>query len=201
MTLTDVADSHRTPAAAERSGTPATPTDGHRRIIPGTMTAPLHRFLLVQTLLLWQGGFLFYAAFVVPAGTKLLGAAGQGAVTARVTDALNAVGAVGLATFALELSLTRDPNRRRTACRWWTWGVALTCQGLLVYLHLLLDYFMDDARRRVEVVRPFYPVHRVYLWGSTVQWLACALLMWWTLRAWRAEDGGPRIQSPSRQSS
>ena len=47
---------------------------------------PLRRFLVVQALLLWQGGFLFYAAFVVPAGTEVLGsAAAQGAITVRAT--------------------------------------------------------------------------------------------------------------------
>ena len=148
----------------------------------------LRRFFVVQALMLWQGGFLFYASAVVPTGTKLLGAAGQGAITARVTDALNAVGVVALAALALELSLTRDPNRRRTACRWWTWGVALVCQGLLVYFHVLLDAFMDAERTRVVIREPFYPVHRLYLWASTIQWAACLPLTWWTLRAWRAED-------------
>jgi hypothetical protein len=145
------------------------------------------RFLVLQALLLWQGGFLFYAAIVVPTGTKLLGAAGQGAITARVTDALNVIGAVGLALLALEL--TRAPNSRRTACRWWAWSVALVCHGLLIYFHMLLDAFMED-QRRVVIVPPFYPVHRMYLWASTVQWFACVLLTWWTLRAWRAEDRG-----------
>jgi hypothetical protein len=146
------------------------------------------RFLVLQVLLLWQGGFVFYAAVVVPAGTNLLGAAGQGAVTARVTDALNAIGAVGLAALALELRLTRDPNRRRVAYRWWTWGIALVCHGLLIYFHLLLDAFMDDRQRQVVIGPPFYPVHRLYLWTSTVQWLTCLLLTWWALRAWRDED-------------
>ena len=146
------------------------------------------RFVTLQAFLLWQGGFLFYAAFVVPAGTELFGKTGQGAITARVTDALNAVGAVALVLLALELRLTRDSDARRTVRRWCVWGAALACHGLLIYLHLLLDYFMDGARRRVVIAPPFYPVHRVYLWTSTVQWLACVLLTWWTLRAWKAED-------------
>jgi hypothetical protein len=148
------------------------------------------RFVVLQVLLLWQGGFLFYTAVVVPTGTKLLGAAGQGAITARVTDAMNAIGAVALAALALELRFTRDPNAHRTARRWWAWGFALLCRGVLIYLHTLLDYFMDDARRRVMVVPPFYPVHRMYLWVITVQWLACVLLTWWTLKAWREADRG-----------
>jgi hypothetical protein len=39
--------------------------------------------------------------------------------------------------------------------------------------------------------QPFRTVHRTYLWVSTVQWVACLLLVWWTLRAWAAEDGRP----------
>ena len=159
------------------------------------MAISLRRFLVVQALMLWQGGFLFYTAAVVPAGTTLLGAAGQGAITARVTDVLNAVGTVALAVLALELSLTRDPNRRRVACRWWAWAVALLGQLLLVYCHVLLDAFMDEGRTRVVIREPFYPVHRLYLWACTVQWAACLLLTWWTLRAWREEDvsaGRPR---------
>jgi hypothetical protein len=148
----------------------------------------LLRFVAVQVLLLWQGGFLFYAAFVVPAGTRLLGRAGQGAITARVTDALNVIGLAGVAVLALELSLTRDPSARRTARRWWVWVVCFACQFLLLYLHLLLDAFMDDARERVLVKAAFYPVHRVYLWTSTVQWVACLLWAWLMLRAWSAED-------------
>ncbi|MBN9119229.1 MAG: hypothetical protein J0I06_08720 [Planctomycetes bacterium] len=159
------------------------------------------RFLVLQVLLLWQGGFLFYTAVVVPTGTKLLGAAGQGVITARVTDALNAIGAVALGALALELRLTRDPNSRRTVYRWWAWGVALACHGLLIYFHMLLDAFMDDERRRVLVAAPFYPVHRMYLWASTVQWVACALLAWWTQRAWKAEDGGFAAENAERDKS
>ena len=153
------------------------------------MTTSLRRFLVVQLLLLWQGGFLFYTACVVPAGTRVLGsAAAQGAVTARVTDALNAVGAVALAGLLCELLFAPDPARRRRACRWAVWAVAAACQGLLFYLHARLESYMDAERRYVVVIPPFYPLHRVYLWASTVQWVACLLLTWWTLRAWRAAD-------------
>ncbi|HEY1191142.1 MAG TPA: hypothetical protein VGE74_26140 [Gemmata sp.] len=149
---------------------------------------PLRRFVVVQFLMLWQGGFLFYTSAVVPTGTKLLGAVGQGAITARVTDALNGVGAVALAAVALDLVLTRDPSRRRAWARRVLWLSAVACQGLLFYLHAVLESYMDPARRVVLVVPPFYPTHRVYLWTSTVQWAACLLLVWCTLRAWRAED-------------
>jgi hypothetical protein len=157
------------------------------------------RFVVVQTLLLWQGGFLFYSAVVVPAGTELLGRVGQGAITARVTDTLNLVGAVCIGLLALELSLTRDPDSRRTTYRWWGWGVAFVCQWLLLYFHLLLDAFMDADRRRVLLVPPFRLVHKMYLWTSTVQWVACLLLVWWTLRAWRAEDRAEQLAGAEGQ--
>jgi len=142
-----------------------------------------------RLLLVWQGGFLFYTTFVVPAGTEALGSpAAQGVITARVTDWLNVLGLVGLAVLAWELNYSRDLDPRRTAARWWLWGLALACQLLLLYLNLLLDAFMNPARTRVEVREPFYPVHRAYLWASTVQWVACLPLAVLTIAAWRAED-------------
>ncbi len=146
------------------------------------------RFLVVQALMLWQGGFLFYTAVVVPRGTEVLGsAAAQGAITARVTDALNVIGALSLTVLAWDLAVTQDHHARRTIARWWCWSVALVCQYLLFVLHALLDYFLDPSRRYVRIVPPFYPVHRLYLWASTLQWLAVLLLTWWTLRAWQTE--------------
>ena len=147
------------------------------------------RFLVLQILLVWQGGFLFYTAVVVPAGTHALGsAAAQGVITARVTDWLNVLGVIGILATAWELNYSRDLDPRRTAARWGCWGVAVLCQMLLLYLHLLLDAFMDPARTRVMIREPFYPVHRVYLWASTAQWVACVLLAVLTIAAWRAED-------------
>src|SRR5262245_31456073 len=133
------------------------------------MGRSVRRFLVLQALVLWQGGFLFYTAVVVSAGTEVLGSpAAQGAITARVTDALNACGVVALALACWDLALTRDPSARRTAARWWCWSVAAACQLALFALHQLLDYFMDPTRTHVVIRPPFYPVHRAYLWASTV---------------------------------
>ena len=153
------------------------------------MRLSLRRLLVVQVLLLWQGGFLFYTAVVVPTGTSVLGSASAQARSPRVTDALNRIGLVGLAILAVELGLTRDPIAKRTLARWWCWWVLFVAQFLLLYFHCLLDAFMDPERTRVVIRPPFYPVHRLYLWASTAQWLACLVLVWLTLLAWRAEDG------------
>src|SRR6266487_6052704 len=147
------------------------------------------RLLILQVLLLWQGGFLFYTAVVVSTGTTVLGsAAAQGAITARVTDTLNLIGVVGLAILAAELGLTRDPIAKRTEARWWCRWILFVSQGLLLCFHRLLDAFMDPDRTRVVIHPPFYPVHRMYLWASTAQWFVCLVLAWLTLLAWRAED-------------
>jgi hypothetical protein len=147
------------------------------------------RLLVLQVFLLWQGGFLFYTAVVVSTGTAVLGsAAAQGAITARVTDTLNLIGVAGLAIFAAELGVSRDPSSRRTQARWWCWWIAFICQGSLFAFHQLLDAFMDPQRLRVVIGPPFYPVHRMYLWTSTLLWFACLVFAWLTVVAWRAED-------------
>ena len=79
------------------------------------------RFLVVQALMLWQGGFLFYASFVVPVGTEMLGGSfEQGRITRHVTDSMNAVGAVALVIFVWDLLVARKPYQQM---RWGCWGV------------------------------------------------------------------------------
>jgi hypothetical protein len=155
------------------------------------MRIPLRRFVVLQILLLWQGGFLFYSSVVVPTGTDVLGsAAAQGAITARVTDILNVIGIAVLVVFAAEIGLARDPHARRTRGRWWCWWILFLSQALLLGCHRLLDALMDPGRTRVVIHPPFYFIHRIYLWASTVQWLTGLVLAWLTVLAWRAEDRG-----------
>lgn len=166
-----------------------TPQGVNSGVERGGFSRAVRRFLVVQVLMLWQGGFLFYTAVVVPTGTEVLGsAAAQGAITARVTDALNLLGVVGIAIVAWDLAVTRDPSRRRTAARWCCWAAAMVCQYLLLVFHPILISLMDPGRMYVTIREPFYPLHRLYLWASTVQWLAGVLLVWWTLRAWSQEQ-------------
>ena len=47
---------------------------------------------------------------------------------------------------------------------------------------------MDPARTHVVIGPPFKNVHIVYLWASTIQWLACLVFAWLTVWAWRDED-------------
>ena len=157
----------------------------------------VRRFLVIQILMLWQGGFLFYTAFVVPTGGEVLGsAAAQGAITARVTVVLNLLGIAGIGLLAWDLSATRDSSPRRTTARWWCWTALLVCQYVLLVLHGILVSLMDPGPMHVMIRPPFYPLHRLYLWASTAQWFAGVLLVWWTLRAWAHEPAANAITGP-----
>lgn len=149
----------------------------------------VRRFLAFQSLLLWQGGFLFYSAVVVPIGTEVLGsAARQGAITGPVTNWLNLFGGVCLALFAWDQAATADPSRRRAAARWWVWAAAVALLGVLLAFHQYLLFFMDPAGRRVVMRRPFRVSHIVYMWASTLHWLCGLGMAGLALAAWRGED-------------
>jgi hypothetical protein len=150
---------------------------------------PLRRFLALQALLAWQGGFFFYAAVVVPIGTDVLGSpATQGAITRQVTSWLNRIGIVALAVLAWDVSAT-PPYRRR---RWATWGLMAVCLAALFYLHAVLDANFDPVRRSSPDPATFHVVHEVYLSVSTALWVLGLLFAWWTVRAWQALDAGTR---------
>ncbi len=156
------------------------------------MYATFRRFLLLQALLLWQGGFVFYSAVVVPMGTDVLGSASaQGEITALVTVWLNRIGLAFLAVLAWDVSATRDPVARRIVVRQTLGSVTALLLLVLMYLHDLMDYFLDPTGRTIAMRRPFRIVHIIYLCTSTVHWGIGLALAWLTLAAWRAEDRSP----------
>jgi hypothetical protein len=152
---------------------------------------PLRRFLVFQAFLLWQGGFLFYAAVVVPIGTGVLGSPLlQGQVTQRVTDWLNGFGALWALLFAWDVFATRDPNRRRRVGRWLGWVGCVALLAGLAILHREMDVVLERYDESAYPV--FRTYHIAYLWFSTFHWLIAAVLAWQTLAAWRAEDESRR---------
>lgn len=137
------------------------------------------RYLLIQTLALTFGGFLFYAGIVIPAATDVLGSTTQGFVTRRVTNSLNALGAVSTVLLVWDLIALR---RARSSATNKTLLFASACIGLftllLVWLHIRLDGMLDPSDMTVADSSLFYLLHRVYLWVSTLQWLASLIAMW-----------------------
>ena len=151
------------------------------------------RFLVVQALLLWQGGFLFYAAVVVPIGTETLGAFAQGRVTRHVTDVMNVIGVIALLILVWDQWANAESARCRRA-RWALWAVlAATLAGLAV-LHAAVGRHVEfGPDGRVTDYPAFYWGHRVYLYVSTVQWVAGLAYTVVLLRAW---IGTPQAARP-----
>jgi len=141
-------------------------------------------FLLIQSLILWQGGFVFYAAVVVPIGTEVVGShTVQGFVTRDVTNWLNALG-VG---YHLLLAWTLAAERG-TACRRIRISLGAASALLLVALialHPLLDSYLDPVEQIVREPKAFARWHIAYLWCSTTQWVLALPQAWLTLGAWR----------------
>jgi hypothetical protein len=147
------------------------------------------RLLTVIALAVWQGGFTFYTAFVVPIGTEVLGSATrQGFITRRVTDALNACGAFALSLMALELVTSRDPRRPRSAARAILYVLMIAAAVTLFMLHGRLEALLDVTDEDVVDRHAFRPLHRAYLWISSLQWACAAVYLALSLAAWRAED-------------
>lgn len=147
------------------------------------------RFLVFQAFLLWQGGFVFYAAVVVPVGTGFLQSPTlQGLITQRVTDYLNVFGAAWAVLFLWDVYAARDPNGRRKFARWLGWAACVGLLGVLVWLHGDLDALIDRDIGRVRDRAAFKAIHIAYLWVSTGHWIVGLVLAWLTLGAWRAED-------------
>ena len=148
----------------------------------------LRRFLVLQAFAAWQGGFLFYAAVVVPTGTDVLESPTlQGAITRPVTNWLNLIGVVWAGVFLWDLLTDRDPVAGRRRLRWVGWVLAVELLVMLAVLHLKLDRLFDENGQRADRAA-FRRFHVAYLWASTAQWLTALYLAWLTLAAWRAAD-------------
>lgn len=139
----------------------------------------LRRFLVIQALLVWQGGFFFYAAVVVPIGTREHGSFGQGMVTRHVTDWMNAIGVVAVAVLAWDQWANGDPRGYRRA-RWGLWLVLAGGLAALAVIHPRLEPYIDSTMD----FKTFYLWHRVYLYVASAQWVASLAYVVVLLRAW-----------------
>ncbi|QEL15327.1 hypothetical protein [Limnoglobus roseus] len=150
----------------------------------------LRRLFVLLTLMFWQGGFMFYGGVVVPVGADILGSdREQGFITQRVTDYLNAAGAVALLVWGWDTAAGR--GRR---IRWAAWGLLVAMLGVQVGLHPRMDALLAADEGRVLDRPAFRRLHQGYLLASTVQWAAALGLLAATLRAWRAEDDPSRVK-------
>ena len=143
----------------------------------------LRRFLVLAALMFWQGGFLFYAAVVVPVGRGSIGSA-QSGVTQRVTLYLNLAGAIALVLLAWDVWASTSRRRWRWAC-WLGMAAALPA---LIWLHGRIETAIVPGTADVLDHQVFYPSHRVYLWLSTVQWALAVFFLVLSVGAWSELD-------------
>jgi hypothetical protein len=154
------------------------------------------RFLALAALMVWQGGFIFYAAIVVPLSTSVLGSSlRQGVITRRVTETMNVCGVFALALVAWDLGTSRDLGILRHRTRIVLFVLMGVAAIMLFRLHGSLGAIFDDSDFTDPTIvdrHAFRPLHRLYLWTSTVQWGCAVVYLLLTLAAWREEDRQPR---------
>jgi hypothetical protein len=149
----------------------------------------VRRFLVLVALMFWQGGFLFYAAVVVPVGQRVLGShLRQGFITREVTWYLNLSGAAALAVLLWDALASGDRSAWRRRLRSLSWVGMAVAQGGLFWLHDRLDRLLVPQGRIILDPEEFTPGHRLYLWTSTVQWALGLVYAGLALWAWRSED-------------
>jgi hypothetical protein len=140
----------------------------------------LARLFGIWLLAIWLGGFTFYSAVVIPVLHDELGSpAVTGQITRRVTVFLNVLGVATVTTLCVATVLERRPGKTHGSGSRFTLGLlALTgvCLVGLICLHGVLDRNLDTSQ-----LEGFYALHRLYLWVSTIQWLAnLGLLACWS---------------------
>jgi hypothetical protein len=148
-----------------------------------TRRAFVLRFLCWLTMAVWVGGFTFYGAGVLPVLHDEMDTLQAGAITQRVTDRLNVVGASALAVWWLAALVGRQDGPRRTRL-----ALLSASTGLLVFL--VVWHAVMDRRLEESGLRGFYPLHRVYLLASTAQWVVNLALGAISLAAPRAVADG-----------
>ena len=131
------------------------------------------RFLCLLALSVWVGGFTFYSAVVIPVLHDSLGSLDTGYVTQQVTDNLNAIGLVAVLLWWLAAWVERTAGSAGARKA----RLGLLVATTLILLGLIALHRVMDGRLETGSFRGFYPLHRVYLVASTVQWVVNVGLM------------------------
>ena len=146
-------------------------------LAPAGLAPSISRFFALCAFALWQGGFVFYAGVVVPIGSDEFGDTAQGFVTRRVTFWLNLVGFAAVGLLLVDY-LARPLAGGKKAWFKALWGLMLVCQTALVVLHPRMDLLLEPETVSVLDRKTFRLLHQVYLWTSTVMWVASLGWLW-----------------------
>ncbi len=135
---------------------------------------------------MWFGGFGLYVSIVVPIGTDVLGSAlEQGVITRQVTVWINIFNAISVAAMILESVVSwKDSTALCRTTQLVTLVIVAVSLAVLFYVHPILDRMFDAEAKSVSDSVQFYNMHRIYLWTSTVQWIAAWVWLFFTMRIW-----------------
>jgi hypothetical protein len=134
----------------------------------------IQQYVSVAAIVLWLGGFTFYATYVVPIGENVMDGLSQGYVTQQVTDRLNAIGLVMILLINLDIW-----QHRKHIGRWLLWarlaGAAVFAVGLVmvVVTHNHMDALLDPVYQTRPDRAVFKPLHQRYQMVMAFMWLAC----------------------------
>ena len=126
------------------------------------------RFLVLLALMVWQGGFMFYGAVVVPVVRAQLEGPERSLITQRVTGWMNLVGTIGLLLMFADVWAGSAPVKR---WRWLTWAGMALPHLAVVWLHRELSHQMATGNDRLDK-SGFLLWHGSYLACNVVQWFA-----------------------------
>lgn len=149
------------------------------------------RNLAMLSMMLWMGGFTFYAGFVLHTLEDIYGEPEAGFVTQRISDIFNVSGVVALAVWwALVVMERRWFATRGGGMRAWSWIRLLSLAistGLLVYLMALNPRL--DEHLATRGTSGFYALHQTYLIASVAHWAVNLAATVATIAGWTMETG------------
>ena len=135
------------------------------------------RFAAICAFAFWQGGFVFYAGVVVPIGSDELGDTLQGFITRRVTQGLNIAGVVALIILLAD-GLRNFQGLKTRGWFWAFWILMVLCQAWLIVQHPAMDRLLEPETVSILDRKRFRLQHQIYLWTSTVMWVASLGWAW-----------------------
>jgi hypothetical protein len=153
----------------------------------------VRRMLVVLALMVWQGGFIFYGAVVVPITRAQVDQPLRGQITQRVTGWVNFIGTVALLPAFADVWAGTDP---RKLWRWLTWAGMAAPHLALVLLHRELSRQMAATDFGESEMVGFRQWHWAYMAVAAVQCVVGLVFVVLMVRAWRAEDASePEAQA------
>ena len=147
------------------------------------------RNLAMLSMMLWMGGFTFYAGFVLHTLEDIYGEPEAGFVTQRISDIFNACGIIALADWWALVVMERSWFATRGGgMRAWAWIRVLSLAistGLLAYL-IVLNPRLDE-HLATRGTSGFYSLHQAYLIASVAHWAVNLAATAATVAGWTCE--------------